>query len=337
MRWQAVRGRNHLPWQQGRDPYRVWLSEIMLQQTQVATVIGYFARFIARFPDLASLSHATEDEVLGLWSGLGYYTRARNLLRCAQHIAADYGGVFPRTAAQLETLPGIGRSTAAAITSQCFGERVPILDANVKRVITRVAGFEGDLAQAAKVRQLWEIASHYLPTTADDMPRYTQGMMDIGAMICQPKQPRCHECPVQSECTAAAQGNPQRYPVQNRRLKRSSQTLWLLWAQKPDGAIYLYKRPSQGIWANLHCLPVFDSEQVLRDAMPATWLPLLRPLPAFTHVLTHKDLLLYPFQVFPEYPSDTEIIHVENGRWVAAETWEALGLPAPVRKLLQNQ
>ena len=338
--WQAVKGRNHLPWQQGRDPYRVWLSEIMLQQTQVATVIGYFARFIDRFPDLASLSHATQDEVLGLWSGLGYYTRAQNLLRCAQRIAADYGGVFPRTAAQLETLPGIGRSTAAAIASQCFGERVAILDANVKRVIARVAGFEGDLAQAANVRHLWDIASHYLPENAADMPRYTQGMMDIGAMVCQPKQPHCHECPVRSECTAAASGNPQRYPVHNRKLKRSSQALWLLWAQTPDGTIYLHKRPSKGIWANLHCLPVFDSEQALRDAIPASWQALLRPLPAFTHVLTHKDLQLHPFQVFPKSSADAETIHignVENGRWVAATNWEALGLPAPVRKLLNMQ
>lgn len=330
-----VQGRNHLPWQQGRDPYRVWLSEIMLQQTQVATVIGYFERFTSRFPDLHSLAHATQDEVMGLWSGLGYYTRAQNLLRCAQQIAADYGGVFPRTAAQLETLPGIGRSTAAAITSQCFGERVAILDANVKRVITRVAGFEGDLAQAANVRRLWDIASDYLPTEshADDMPRYTQGMMDIGAMLCLPKQPRCQQCPVHSQCAAAASGNPQQYPVRTRTMKRSSQTLWLLWAQQSDGAIYLYKRPSKGIWANLHCLPVFDSEHALREILPAAWQALLHPLPAFTHVLTHKDLLLNPYQLL----ADDATIEWQNGRWVAASDWKALGLPAPIRKLLDAQ
>ncbi len=333
VRWQAKQGRNHLPWQQGRDPYRVWLSEIMLQQTQVVTVIGYFERFVARFPDLSSLAHATQDEVMGLWSGLGYYTRAANLLRCAQRIAADYGGEFPRTAAELEKLPGIGRSTAAAITSQCFGERAAILDANVKRVMARVTGFERDLSQAAAVRALWDIATRHLPTHADDMPRYTQGMMDIGAMLCLPKQPRCNECPVRHACAGAASGNPQRYPVHNRTIKRSSQALWLLWMQQPDGAIYLHKRPARGVWANLHCLPLFDSEQALRDALPAAWQPQLHALPAFTHVLTHKDLHLTPFKIMV-----TDAISItENGRWVAADDWSALGLPAPIRKLLSTR
>jgi A/G-specific adenine glycosylase len=338
VQWQMVQGRNHLPWQQSRDPYRVWLSEIMLQQTQVATVLGYFERFTHRFPDLASLAHATQDEVLGLWSGLGYYTRAHNLLRCAQQITGDYGGIFPRTAAQLETLPGIGRSTAAAIASQCFGERVAILDANVKRVIARVAGFEGDLAQAANLRQLWQIASDYLPSESESesdsdsslMPRYTQGMMDIGAMVCLPNRPRCGECPVQTECAGAA-SDPQRYPVSKRKIKRSSQALWLLWAQKSDGSIYLHKRPAKGIWANLHCLPVFDSESAVREALPPEWQPLLRPLPAFAHVLTHKDLQLNPCQLL----ADDAKIEWQNGRWVAAQNWKVLGLPAPIRKLLE--
>ncbi len=165
--WQATHGRNDLPWQNTKDPYRVWLSEIMLQQTQVVTVRDYFARFLLRFPDVASLAQASLDDVLGLWSGLGYYSRARNLHRCAQQVMALHGGAFPDTAEVLETLPGIGRSTAAAIASLCFGERVAILDANVKRVVTRVLGFDADLAQGASVRALWDAATTLLPPCRD--------------------------------------------------------------------------------------------------------------------------------------------------------------------------
>ena len=186
VRWQESHGRNELPWQNTRDPYRVWLSEIMLQQTQVATVLEYYPRFLARFPDVASLAAAHLDEVLGLWSGLGYYSRARNLHRCAVDVVALHGGEFPRSAAALETLPGIGRSTAAAIASFCFGERAAILDGNVKRVLTRVLGFDADLAVAANERNLWTQAEAMLPNRGvqEAMPRYTQGLMDLGATVC---------------------------------------------------------------------------------------------------------------------------------------------------------
>lgn len=189
VRWQAVHGRNHLPWQQTRDPYRVWLSEIMLQQTQVVTVLGYYERFLARFPDVQSLAAAEEGEVLAFWSGLGYYSRARNLHRCAQQIVDLHGGEFPQNAERLAQLPGIGRSTAGAITSFCFSERVPILDANVRRVLTRVLGFTADLALAKNERLLWDQAQALLPVSDlySAMPRYTQGLMDLGATVCTPK------------------------------------------------------------------------------------------------------------------------------------------------------
>jgi A/G-specific adenine glycosylase len=336
--WQRLHGRNHLPWQGTRNPYRVWLSEIMLQQTQVVTVLGYFDRFVARFPDVKSLADASLDDVLGLWSGLGYYSRARNLHRCAQDVMALHGGVFPKSAVVLETLPGIGRSTAAAIASLCFDERVAILDANVKRVVTRVLGFDADLAQASSVHALWDAATALLPqgrTASTAMPRYTQGMMDLGATLCLPKKPDCNNCPVRTDCRAAKAGDPQRYPVRTRTLKRSSQSIWLLWAQTDDGAVWLSKRPTPGVWAGLYCLPLHVSEAALLAAVPPGLREYLQPVPAFTHVLTHKDLHLHPWHlVLPAKAAKN--VHWEDGQWIRADAWPALGLPAPVRKLLQR-
>ena len=333
--WQATHGRNDLPWQNTQDPYSVWLSEIMLQQTQVVTVRGYFARFLARFPDVASLAHASLDEVLGLWSGLGYYSRARNLHRCAQQVMELHGGAFPASAEVLETLPGIGRSTGAAIASLCFGERVAILDANVKRVVTRVLGFDADLAQGAHVRSLWDAATQLLPVGKDvafAMPRYTQGMMDLGATVCLPKKPACLVCPVRQDCVAAAAGDPQRYPVRTRTLKRSTQAIWLLRVQSADGAVWLDKRPTPGVWAGLHCLPLFDNEYALVSQVPAALRASLHALPVFTHVLTHKDLYLHIWNLrVPDRSTDWGA-----GRWISADAWPDVGLPAPIRKLLQQ-
>lgn len=333
--WQKTHGRNDLPWQNTQDPYRVWLSEIMLQQTQVVTVRDYFARFVARLPDVASLAQASLDDVLALWSGLGYYSRARNLHLCAQQVMALHGGAFPARAEILETLPGIGRSTAAAIASLCFGERVAILDANVKRVVTRVLGFDADLAQGSNVRALWDKATQLLPVGKDlasAMPRYTQGMMDVGATVCLPKKPQCPVCPVRQDCVAAQAGDPQRYPVRTRTLKRSTQAIWLLWVQADDGAVWLDKRPTPGVWAGLHCLPLFDSEDALIDQVPAALRSSLECMSIFTHVLTHKDLNLHTWRLhvpqrFPGWAT---------GQWVGAEAWPQVGLPAPIRKLLQQ-
>jgi A/G-specific adenine glycosylase len=333
--WQRQHGRNSLPWQNTQDPYRVWLSEIMLQQTQVVTVMGYFARFLDRFPSVADLAAGSLDEVLGLWSGLGYYTRARNLHRCAQAVVQDHGGAFPRDAATLATLPGIGRSTAAAISSLCFGERVAILDANVKRVVTRVLGFDADLAFTANERALWDAATGLLPTArnaASDMPRYTQGMMDLGATVCSPKKPSCSLCPVQGRCAAAKAGNPERYPVRTRKLKRSSQSIWLLWLRRADGAVWLAPRPTPGVWAGLQCFPLFDDEASLLEALPAQLHTAVEVLPVFTHVLTHKDLFVHPARMDIAQPA----IDLGVGAWFSPAQWASAGLPAPVRKLLEN-
>jgi A/G-specific adenine glycosylase len=336
VRWQKSHGRNSLPWQNTVDPYRVWLSEIMLQQTQVATVHDYFERFTRRLPTVADLAQASADEVMGLWSGLGYYSRARNLHRCAHIVMQEYGGQFPQQAALLQTLPGIGRSTAAAIASLCFGERVAILDANVKRVLTRLLAFEGDLAQAAQERALWALAQSLVPgekTDAKAMARYTQGMMDLGATVCLARKPLCGQCPLQTDCRAHAAGTMQAFPLRTRKLKRSSQSLWLLWVQDATGAVWLQRRPAPGVWAGLYCLPVFDSEAALQGALPAPARSKLQTLESFVHVLTHKDLHLHPMAV--RLAAGRRLPSLDGG-WVGNTDWPTLGLPAPVRKLLET-
>jgi A/G-specific adenine glycosylase len=333
VRWQRSHGRSALPWQNTRDPYRVWLSEVMLQQTQVATVLAYFTRFVTRFPTVAELAAAPEDEVFGLWSGLGYYSRARNMHRCAQEVMARFGGSFPASAAELETLPGIGRSTAAAIAAFCFGERVAILDGNVKRVLTRVLGFGADLSVAANERRLWDEATALLPAgpSREAMSTYTQGLMDLGATVCLARRPHCMICPLSDLCAGRRHGEPERYPVKTRKLRRSDHALWMLLARDPAGRVWLEKRPARGIWAGLYSLPVFDSRAALLQALPAPHRRSARDQASFVHVLTHKDLHLHPVMASC---AAAALVAGSSGRWFAAEEWAGLGLPAPVRRLL---
>ena len=330
--WQASHGRNDLPWQSTRDPYRVWLSEIMLQQTQVATVKDYFTRFLQRLPSVEALANASLDEVLGLWSGLGYYSRARNLHRCAVEIVQRCGGEFPGTAAELQALPGIGRSTAAAIASLCFGERVAILDANVRRVVTRVLAFDADLALTANQRRLWESATSLLPSRdlSRSMPGYTQGMMDLGATVCLARNPLCLLCPLADACKGRQRGNPEAYPVVKRTLKRSTQSVWMLWARTRMGAVWLQRRPTPGVWAGLYCMPCFDSREELLAQLRAAYRAKLHDGDAFKHVLTHKDLYLHPVQLVVPQSFEAGV----DGRWFDASEWPRLGLPAPIRRLL---
>ena len=348
VQWQAQHGRNHLPWQQTRDPYRVWLSEIMLQQTQVSTVLDYYGRFLQQFPDVASLAAAPEDAVMALWSGLGYYTRARNLHRCAQAVVQLHGGAFPRSAALLETLPGIGRSTAAAIASFCFGERAAILDANVKRVLTRVLAYGEDLSSSRNEKALWALAEQLLPTQdlQQAMPRYTQGLMDLGATLCLPRSTACLLCPLQGQCRAAQAGNPLAYPVKTRKTARSSQAWWLLLLRDAQGQLHLHKRPEKGgdngIWAGLYSPPVFASAQALEQALATLAQPPVARAdwPAQLHVLTHRDLFLHPVVVdvagtAPALPAALVPAAGAAQPWLSMELWAERGLPAPVRKLLE--
>jgi A/G-specific adenine glycosylase len=329
--WQLVHGRHDLPWQQNRDPYRVWLSEIMLQQTQVSTVMGYFQRFLEQFPTVNALANAHQDEVLGLWSGLGYYSRARNLHRCAQQVVTEFGGIFPADVQALQTLPGIGPSTAAAIASLCFELPVAILDGNVKRVLTRFLGFDHDLSVSAHEKQLWQLAQQALPTKTADMPSYTQGLMDLGATLCTHRRPDCGRCPMQADCVALAEQRPEHYPVKTRKLKRTAQSLWLLCAVTQAGDVWLQQRPDKGVWASLFTQALFESEEALTAAVPVSLRHGLRSESAFVHVLTHKDLHLHAVHLRLEKP-----VPLGAGAWFAADKWPAMGLPAPVRKLLER-
>lgn len=337
--WQRRAGRHGLPWQGTRDPYGVWLSEVMLQQTQVSTVLVYYPRFLARFPTVQALAQAHEDEVMALWSGLGYYSRARNLHRCAQVVVTLHGGRFPETAQGLQTLPGIGASTAAAIAAFCHGERISILDGNVRRVLTRLLAFAGDLARPAAQRALWDAAQALLPVApaGDDMTAYTQGLMDLGATLCTRSRPRCTDCPVRDLCHASALGRPEDFPVKTRTLVRrhESWTLLVCRAQLDGQAqVWLQRRPPRGIWAGLYCTPVYASEaEAQATLVDAAAGQTLRPLEAFSHSLTHRELRLQPLLL------DRSIIGCPgkgDGRWVKLADLAAVGLPAPVRQLLER-
>jgi A/G-specific adenine glycosylase len=334
--WQSIHGRHALPWQNTRDPYRVWLSEVMLQQTQVATVLGYYVRFLERFSDVAALAAAPLDDVFALWSGLGYYSRARNLHRCAQTVVERHDGRFPRSAAVLETLPGIGRSTASAIAAFCYAERVAILDANVKRVLARVLAFDGDLASAAQLGRLWDHATALLPQAG--IEGYTQGLMDLGATVCTPRAPACLLCPVRPYCRAAAEQAPERYPVKRRASKRGTREhvwLWLRWQQR----VWLVQRPETGVWAGLWSLPEFGSDAAF-EAVTAAWPGTREALPGFVHTLTHLDWTLHPRRLtLPSAEAADGAIAAlratwPNGRWFTCDEALGAGLPAPLRKLL---
>ena len=253
LRWHRQHGRHDLPWQHPRRPYRVWLSEVMLQQTQVAAVIPYFQRFVARFPDLRSLAAADQDEVLSLWSGLGYYARARNLLRCAQLLLSEHGGEFPQDPRLLETLPGIGRSTANAIVAQSYGSRWPILDGNVKRVLARHAGVSGWPGRSEVSAQLWRIADQRTPQT--DLANYTQAIMDLGASCCRLRNPGCERCPVAEDCVARMDGRIAELPTARPKRERPHRIQYLqIWTG--NGEILLQRRPPSGIWGGLWCPPL---------------------------------------------------------------------------------
>ncbi len=330
--WQARHGRQGLPWQSIRDPYRVWLSEVMLQQTQVSTVLRYYEQFIRRFPTVHALAAAPEDDVMSQWSGLGYYSRARNLHQCAKVVVTRLGGEFPTSAHGLEELPGIGRSTAAAIASFCFNERVAILDGNVRRVISRVCAFDADLSVAKHQEDLWELATALLPgpRSAGNMPQYTQGLMDLGAIVCHRKNPACGSCPVRSVCAAALAGNPERYPVRTRRPRREVMVLWLLHARSPGGAVWLERRPSSGIWAGLYCFPVFSDQATLEGSLAPLWRKSMVEGTAFRHALTHREMHIHPVSI--EVPESA--FGSREGSWFLPEEWDRLGLPAPVKRML---
>jgi len=337
--WQKAAGRHSLPWQETRDPYRIWLSEIMLQQTQVATVLPYYERFLARFPDVFALAGASADDVMAHWSGLGYYSRARNLYRSAQQIASERGGEFPPTAEELMQLPGVGRSTATAIAAFAYGERGAILDGNVKRVLCRVFGIERPMDKPATERELVLFATGLLPDT--DIGTYTQGLMDLGATLCTPRRPKCTVCPFASDCVARRTDRIEMLPTpKSKRMTRVSLASFVL--ARHGERVWLERREERGIWGGLWSLPASDIDPKSSEDGPALANQIARELDQedpsgkpdefarFEHTFTHFKLLGRVWSVDISDPATAG----RAGRWMSLLECDALGLPAPIRSLL---
>ncbi|MCF7521824.1 A/G-specific adenine glycosylase [Neisseria sp. ZJ106] len=330
--WQRQHGRRNLPWQV-QDPYRIWLSEIMLQQTQVATVCGYYPRFIEKFPTVADLAAAEQDEVLALWAGLGYYSRARNLHKAARQVVEQFGGRFPQSRQELETLCGVGRSTAAAISAFAFGQRETILDGNVKRILCRIFARDGNPADKKFEQSLWTLAESLMPSENQDMPAYTQGLMDLGATVCKRSKPLCGECPMSSMCEAKKQNRIDELP--RRKAAVNVQTLPLYWltVRNQDNKIWLHKREQGGIWGGLYCVPCFESLDELHrfaDDLGLNEGDLSEDTP-FTHRLTHRLLLITPFTATCPNPP------FSDGLWVAPQDLADYGLPKPLQDYLHRK
>ncbi len=335
--WFDRHGRHDLPWQHPRTPYRVWLSEIMLQQTQVSVVIGYFDRFVGALPDLHALAGAPQDEVLALWSGLGYYARARNLHAAAKRCVALHDGALPRDLEALVALPGIGRSTAGAILSQAWGDPAPILDGNVKRVLCRLFGIDGWPGQPAVEKQLWTIAERLLPPAR--LADWTQAQMDFGATLCTRANPACAICPLQDVCVARREGRIAELPAAKPGKPLPQRETGMLILEDAEGRVLLQRRPPTGVWATLWSLPQHEDlaeaqawfEQHIDGDFTAA-----RPLPALEHGFSHYRLRIHPRRITVN-GLRAAVRDNADLRWANRPDLDAIGLPAPVRKLLQER
>ena len=332
--WQQKYGRHDLPWQSA-DAYRVWLSEIMLQQTQVATVNEYYARFMRRFPDLRTLAAAPLDDVLHLWSGLGYYSRARNLHRAAQLVCEQHGGELPDSFEQLQQLPGIGRSTAAAIRALSAGECRAILDGNVRRVLMRYFAIEGPPLQPAVERRLWQLAEECMPQ--EQVAIYTQAIMDLGATVCVRRRPLCTACPLHDGCRARRTGRQHNIPAPRPRPVRRTQSVVMLLVQRSDGSVLLERRPDRGVWGGLWSPPQFPSIEAARlyadtRLSAAEVEPQARA--SMRHAFTHFDLDITPLLVRCAGPAG--VLDGLATLWYNAAQPERVGLPAPVTTLIRS-
>ena len=333
--WFDRHGRHDLPWQHPRTPYRVWLSEIMLQQTQVAVVIPYFERFIAALPDLPSLAHATQDEVLALWSGLGYYARARNLHAAAKRCVELHDGELPRDLDALLALPGIGRSTAGAILSQAWGDPAPILDGNVKRVLSRLFGIQGWPGTPAIEKRLWAIAESLLPDA--QLADYTQAQMDFGATLCTRADPACAICPLQDACVALREGRVAELPSPKPGKALPERIVHMLILEAGE-RVLLQRRPPTGVWASLWSLPEHADIAAARhwferhvDGDFAT----ARSGEAIAHGFSHYRLHIHPHRITDVRPR-AAVGDNDDLRWTTRAELQGIGLPSPVRRLLEQ-
>ncbi len=332
--WYTRAGRRDLPWQHTRTPYRVWVSEVMLQQTQVATVIPYYQRFLARFPDVRSLAGATVDEVLHLWSGLGYYARARNLHRAAVRVRDEHGGELPASLEALAALPGIGRSTAGAILALTANARVPILDGNARRVLARYFAVAGARGERASENRLWALAARCTPQRR--IAEYTQAIMDLGATVCLHGRPRCAQCPLSAGCVARRTGRQHELPARRRARVRPMRQVFMLVALD-GGRVRLERRPESGVWGGLWCLPEFGSAsaaaafaQHTLGADPVG----PRPLAELEHAFTHFDLRITPLVV--HCAGSAPRVEERGALWYKLREPARVGLPAPISALLAS-
>jgi len=330
--WQKIHGRHDLPWQNTQDPYAIWVSEIMLQQTQVTAVIGYYAKFMARFPDIASLANATQEEVLQHWSGLGYYSRARNLHNAAQTIMDDHDGKFPQDFEKIQTLSGIGRSTAAAIASFAFQQNQTILDGNVKRVLARHFVIEGWTGTPKIEKQLWALAESLVPK--QDMVAYTQGLMDLGATICTRSKPKCERCPIKASCQALAKNKTKELPTSKpKKTIPQKQTTMLLILDGNE--VMLEKRPANGIWGGLWSLPEISMEEIASEVALGRFsleVESEEPLESIQHLFTHFKLEILPQPL--SVTNRTRQTNIPNTIWLPIEEAIGAALPTPVRNIL---
>lgn len=339
--WFDQHGRKDLPWKHpAHNPYRIWISEIMLQQTQVKSVIPYFERFIARFPSLEQLALASEEDVLVVWSGLGYYSRARNLHRTAQIIWHDHQGVWPQEQTLLSTLPGIGPSTAAAITAQAFHQATPILDANVKRVLSRYFMVDGIISQTSVLKHLWQLAAACMPQQrcAD----YTQAIMDLGATCCTNNKPQCTICPLKEHCKAVTHRCVEQYPKKNKRNPIPTRMQQFLFISHQSAGIYLEKRASLGIWGGLWCFPAFESVMEIPNYLQKKFQiildsdELLEPFMEVKHSFTHFHLKMQVWQIIDSKSVEFIQSLPVPGSWFDKKSIYTIGLPRPVQKIIQK-
>ncbi|WP_330925436.1 A/G-specific adenine glycosylase [Candidatus Sororendozoicomonas aggregata] len=338
LNWFDQHGRKQLPWQETITPYRVWVSEIMLQQTQVATVIPYFQRFMRRFCDVATLASAEEDDVLHYWSGLGYYSRARNLHKAAKQIVSEFNGQFPPSVQALVTLPGIGLSTAGAIASISMGIRAPILDGNVKRVLSRVKAIPGWPGKSSVTKKLWAIADELTPDTRTG--DYTQAMMDLGAMVCTRTNPLCSACPLVEDCLANQAGNQAQYPGRKPKKTLPEKSVSMLMIINEQGETLLQKRPSTGVWGGLWSFPETsapDKGAMTIDTAVTIKLPLrqLEHWRPFRHTFSHYHLDITPIKAFSS-KAHVRLDDARKWRWYQLENPLELGLAAPVTRLMKK-
>lgn len=333
--WYQKHGRKDLPWQHDVNPYRVWVSEIMLQQTQVTTVLDYFARFMQALPDVQALAAAPLDEVLHLWTGLGYYTRARNLHKTAQYICTNYHGEFPRSAEILATLPGIGPSTAGAIASLSMGLRAPILDGNVKRVLARYSALKSYPGSSQASKQLWQLAERLTPQ--QDVAQYTQAMMDLGATLCTRKQPACSHCPVQKGCLAYQTEQQHLLPIARPRKVMPEKRISMPLLIDPSGSVLLYQRPATGLWGGLWSLPELDNIAQLDSLLQQHQLTLEQQqlLTGLRHTFSHFHLEIEPWLVHVKR-STASVIAENNWLWYNPYNPLRLGLAAPIKELIER-